>query len=79
MIPKDLRTFRANTLFIDLIRDKIGSSKVDKKTAKEELKAAIEGVAEGLGNTPSVTKSAYLDSRMLDWYLSQRIEGLTNG
>lgn len=79
MIPKDLRTFRANTLFIDLVRDKVGSSKVDKKKAKEELKAAIEGVAEGLGNTPSVTKSAYLDSRMLEWYLSQRIEGLTNG
>ncbi|MFA5248825.1 MAG: hypothetical protein WC415_06480 [Patescibacteria group bacterium] len=79
MIPKDLRTFRANTLFIDLIRDKIDATKVDKKTAKEELKIAIEGVAKGLGNTPSVTKSAYLDSRALDWYIFQRTEGLTNG
>ena len=76
MIPKDLRTFRANTLFFDLIRDNLTLSKIDPAGAKEELKTAIAGVAEGLGNTPAVTKSAYLDSRMLDWYLSQRTNTL---
>ena len=76
MIPKDLRAFFANTRFVDLVRDQLNMDKVDKGAAKEELKAAIAGVAEGLGNTPAVTKSAYLDSRMLDWYLSQRTNTL---
>ena len=76
MIPKDLRTFRANTLFMDLVRERLNLDPVAKAFAKEELKTAIAGVAEGLGNTPGVTKSAYLDSRMLDWYLSQRTNTL---
>jgi hypothetical protein len=72
MIPKDLRAFKANTTFMDLIRDKIDAPKVDKKTAKAEMKQAIEETAKSLGNTPGVTKSSYLDSNMLDWFLDMR-------
>jgi len=72
MIPKDLRAFKANTTFMDLIRDKIDAPKVDKKTAKAEMKQAIEETANVLGNTPGVTKSSYLDDNMLDWYMNKR-------
>jgi len=76
MIPKDLRAFHGNTLFVDLSRSQLNEDPVDKKTAKAELKQIIEQVAEGLGNTPGVTRSAYLDSLLLDWYVTGRITEL---
>lgn len=34
--------------------------------AKRAIGAAIEGVAEALGNTPAVCRSSYVDPRVLD-------------
>lgn len=72
-VPKDLRTFCANITGWNTIKQYLSSPKLDaKKAINKEVAEIVEIVAERLGNTPSVARSRYLDSRMLDWYKDQR-------
>lgn len=71
-VPKDLRTFKANVTAFDLMRPYLDEKPVEKKDAKDEVKMLVAGVAEALGNTPAVAKSAYLDERMLTWFANKR-------
>jgi len=75
-VPKDLRTFKANVTAFDLMRPYLDEAPVEKKDAKEETKMLVAGVAEALGNTPAVAKGAYLDARMLEWFLNVRTKHL---
>lgn len=69
-IPKDLRSFAANTAAFDLMRPYL-DKKMTPEEAKATMKNVVEGTAKVLGNTPAVTKSAYLDGRMLDWFVDR--------
>lgn len=74
-IPKDLRTFCANITGWNQIKQYMEKPKSSsKKDINKEVAEIVETVAERLGNTPSVARSRYLDSRMLNWYKSQRLE-----
>lgn len=73
-VPKDFRTFCANTTAWRAIEQFLGRDKVETKTeANEEIKKITEIVAEQLGNTPGISKRNYIDSRMLDWFKAQRV------
>lgn len=75
-VPKDLRTFCANVSAWIYMQKYLNNKKTETKTdAKKELTAVVEMVANRLGNTPSVSRSNYLDKRMLDWFVSQRYVG----
>ena len=74
-LVKDLRTFVANITCFDTMRPFLEKVTVPKAQAKQELSEVVDTVAEKLGNTASVARSAYLDGRMLLWFLQQRIRG----
>jgi DNA topoisomerase IB len=75
-IPKDLRTFCGNITGWREIQKYLSKPQIDVKSdAKKEVKAVVEAVAARLGNTPGIAKRAYLDNRMLDWFLAQRWVG----
>lgn len=74
-VPKDFRTFCANVtcwLAMDKYLDKPPAE--NKTAANKEVKDIVEVVANRLGNTPSVSKSNYIDSRSLDWFKEQRLD-----
>ncbi len=74
-IPKDFRTFCANTKAWRSIKKILAEPKREKKSeANKDVKRLVEIVAKRLGNTPGVAKRAYLDSRMVDWFKAQRLE-----
>jgi DNA topoisomerase IB len=61
---KDFRTWHGTVLAaVELAREGPSSSKA---SAERAIRAAIEGVAERLGNTPAVCRSSYIDPRVLD-------------
>lgn len=74
-LVKDLRTFVANVTCFDAMRPFLEKVTVPKVQAKQELSEVVDTVAEKLGNTASVARSAYLDGRMLLWFLQQRSRG----
>ncbi len=66
---KDFRTWNATVLAaVSLAFSSEGAS--SRSARRRVMKAAVEGVAEMLGNTPAVTRSAYIDPRVFDRYLS---------
>ncbi|MDP1712206.1 MAG: hypothetical protein Q8K86_07095 [Candidatus Nanopelagicaceae bacterium] len=72
-VPKDLRTFCANITAWNYMKDYLEKPKVDTRTdAKAEVREIVEKTAKRLGNTVGVARSAYLDNRMLDWFIDQR-------
>jgi DNA topoisomerase IB len=72
-IPKDFRTFCANTTGWGIIEKFLDRPTHPKKSdAKKEIAYLVELTAKRLGNTPGIAKRNYLDSRMLDWFLGQR-------
>lgn len=74
-VPKDLRTFCANVTGWNAMQPYLDKPMQDMKSdAKTEIKDVVEVVAARLGNTPGIARRAYLDSRMLDWFLAQRFE-----
>jgi len=73
-VPKDFRTFRGNTAAWDWIEPKLGRKVETKTDANEVITQMVEHAASVLGNTPSVCRSSYLDSRMLDWIKDELIE-----
>lgn len=73
-IPKDFRTFCANVTGWKKIESFLDRPKCQTKTeANDEIKIIVETVAAQLGNTPSISKRNYIDSRMLDWFKSNRL------
>jgi len=61
---KDFRTWHGTVLAaVELARQPVPASG---RGAKRSIAAAIERVAEALGNTPAVCRSSYVDPRVLD-------------
>lgn len=65
--PKDFRTW-AGTLIAALKLAELGASE-DEKLARENVLAAIDAVAESLGNTRDIARSSYVSPRVIDHYL----------
>ncbi len=62
---KDFRTWNATVLAaVALARD--GGPATSRAARKRAITAAVEEVAEYLGNTPAVCRSAYIDPRVID-------------
>lgn len=67
---KDFRTW-AGTSLAALALDELGIAN-DVKQAEANIRAAVRSVAKRLGNTPTVTKSSYIDPRVIECYLDGR-------
>jgi DNA topoisomerase I len=66
---KDFRTWNATVLAaVSLASD--GRDAQTKGARKRAMDGAVRGVAEVLGNTPAVTRRAYIDPRVFDRYQS---------
>jgi DNA topoisomerase-1 len=75
-VPKDFRTFCANTAGWRVISRFLGQPKREKKSdANKEIATVVWCVSRRLGNTPGIAKKNYLDHRMIDWFKAQRIKG----
>jgi DNA topoisomerase IB len=73
-IPKDFRTFCANTTGWRTINKFLPNPEVDTKTeANDEIKLVVKSVASKLGNTEGISKRNYIDNRMLDWFKNERL------
>lgn len=70
---KDLRTWHGTVLAAEAFVD--ADPPVDDKVVKRVETAVMREVAEALGNTPAVARSAYVDPRVVDAYR----DGLTIG
>ncbi|MEN4397805.1 DNA topoisomerase IB [Mycolicibacterium senegalense] len=70
---KDLRTWHGTVLAAEAFVD--ADPPVDDKVVKRVESAVMREVAEALGNTPAVARSAYVDPRVVDAYR----DGLTIG
>jgi len=67
---KDFRTW-AGTLIAAMALDEMGAEgKKDQKELDKDIRKAVVKVAERLGNTPAVARSAYIDPRILDHYMN---------
>ncbi len=67
MTAKDFRTWHATVLAAAALAesDEPGDTKASRKRA---VRQAMVEVAEYLGNTPAIAKSAYVDPRVIDLY-----------
>jgi DNA topoisomerase IB len=66
---KDFRTWNATVLAaVSLAAD--GRDAATKRARKRAMDGAVRGVAEVLGNTPTVARKSYIDPRVFDRYLS---------
>src|SRR5690625_2195609 len=62
---KDFRTW-AGTLIAAVAQDKMNTEEIeDDKNKEKNIRAAVEEVADRLGNTPAVAKSSYIDPRII--------------
>lgn len=69
---KDFRTW-AGTLIAAVALDKMNTEEIsDPKNREKNIRAAVEEVADRLGNTPAVAKSSYIDPRILAHYMDGR-------
>jgi len=67
---KDFRTW-AGTMLAAVALDEIGLDE-EEKVNKQNVTKAIKQVAKQLGNTPAITKSSYVDPRVINHYLNGR-------
>lgn len=67
---KDFRTW-GGTMLVAVALDEIGPDK-EEKVNKQNVTKAIKQVAKVLGNTPAITKSSYIDPRVINHYLNGR-------
>lgn len=75
-VPKDFRTFCANTTGWRVITRFLDQPKREKKSdANKEIATVVWCVSRRLGNTPGIAKKNYLDHRMIDWFKAQRVKG----
>ena len=66
---KDFRTW-AGTLIAAVALDKLNTEEIeDDKNKEKNIRAAVEEVADRLGNTPAVAKSSYIDPRIIAHYM----------
>jgi DNA topoisomerase I len=65
---KDFRTWAGTVLAALALRELVKAAE-DVKPTKKNLRAAIERVAEKLGNTPSVCRKCYVHPAIMDGYL----------
>lgn len=63
---KDLRTWHGTVLAAEAFVD--ADPPVDPKVTKRVVSAVMKEVAEGLGNTPAVARSSYVDPRVVEGY-----------
>jgi DNA topoisomerase IB len=78
-VPKDFRTFCANTVGWRVMLRFLEQPKREKKSdANKEIAAIVWCVARKLGNTPGIAKKNYLDHRMIDWFKAQRVKQETD-
>ncbi len=71
---KDFRTWHGTVLAaVELARAEPPASKA---AERREIAAAVERVAEALGNTPAVCRSSYIDPRVLDRFRAGETLGL---
>ena len=63
---KDVRTWNANTLFLEYLKKiKKNSKGKENSNIKKDIKKAIEMVAEKLHNTYSICKKSYIDPEII--------------
>lgn len=67
---KDFRTW-AGTMLAAVALDEIGLDEKEEAN-KRNVTKAIKQVAKQLGNTPAITKSSYIDPRVINCYLNGR-------
>src|SRR5215475_6002320 len=67
---KEFRTWNA-TVLMALLLANAGASASD-RAAKKVINASIRGVADWLGDTPTVARSAYIDPRLVSRYETER-------
>jgi DNA topoisomerase I len=67
---KEFRTWNA-TVLMALLLANAGASVTDRE-AKKVINASIRGVADWLGDTPTVARSSYIDPRLISRYQSDR-------
>lgn len=65
---KDLRTWNATLLAAVALAARADAP--SKAARSRAIRDAVHGVAELLGNTPAVARSAYIDPRVFDRYLA---------
>jgi DNA topoisomerase IB len=71
---KDFRTLRGTVLAAEALA-RIGTVDTAGDRKRAEL-LAIRATADGLGNTPAVAKSSYIDPRVFDRYRKGRLLSL---
>ena len=69
LTAKDFRTWHATVLAAEALAgtDEPGDTKASRRRA---VKAAVDEVAEYLGNTATIAKNSYIDPRVIDLYES---------
>jgi len=74
-VPKDLRTLTANIKAYKVSKDIFNREKPNKrKEAKAEVREICEKTSEFLGNSSQICKKSYLDKRLLEWHLEERLK-----
>jgi DNA topoisomerase IB len=67
---KEFRTWNA-TVLMALLLANAGASATE-RAARKVINASIRGVADWLGDTPTVARSSYIDPRLISRYQSER-------
>ncbi|MFC8599185.1 MULTISPECIES: DNA topoisomerase IB [unclassified Isoptericola] len=72
--PKDFRTWHATVLTARALAD-VGPAPRSQAACRRTVAAIVRDVAEELGNTPAVARSAYIDPRLFDlWTHGETID-----
>lgn len=67
--PKDLRTMKANELFLDLIhKDNFRYGNMKVSHGNKIITHKVKTVAAKLSHTPAICRRAYLSPALLEWY-----------
>jgi len=70
---KDFRTFRSNTLLIDLLRKEEDPYKLEPSKRKKQMNAAILEVSALIHNTKAIAQKDYIDPEILQLYMEHPI------
>ena len=65
---KEFRTWNATVLMALLLAN--ADPALTARSRKSAVTAAVRGVADWLGDTPTVARASYIDPRVIDWYTS---------
>lgn len=70
---KDFRTFRSNTMLIDLLRNEEDPHKLEPPKRKKQMNAAIVSVSNSIHNTKAIAQKDYIDPEILELYVEHPI------